>query len=187
MKNASKDMRLHIKITQNNLNFIQILQECHQTIYKVTKWCNLFCIVFNTSPIQFFGCLNLLRHTTWKGKYLWLCGIMVHKWMYYSRYKTILQLGLSIEVQETNKKVWSLAESQDICGELSLLLVLYDLWNKLPRFCENGLLFWEKQKQLPLILDSISFANNNCMLDYNSYMIMIGPAKNRKIFSSFFQ
>ena len=60
----------------------------------------------------------------------------------------------------------------------------YDFSHKLPHFHENGLLFWGKQKPLPLVLGSISFVNYNCTLDYNFYMIMTVPAKNRKIFSS---
>ena len=60
-----------------------------------------------------------------------------------SRYETILQLDPSIEVKETDRKVWS--GSEDIYGELLILLVLYDfshniaplLWEKVFCFGKN--------------------------------------------------
>ena len=92
------------------------------------------------------------------------------------------QLDPSIEIQETNRKVWSSAGSQDLYGELKLPLMLYDFSNKRNCFCENGLLFWEEQKQSPPILGSTFFANNNWTLDDNSYMLTTGTLKNKKCF-----
>ena len=49
-------------------------------------------------------------------------------------------------------------------------------------FGENGILFGEEQKQSPPILGSTFFASNNCIIDYNSFMLTTVNTKNRKCF-----